>query len=374
MPATSIWCSWNAALAVSHSSCEIAAFVLSRSSAKRASCAGVEAADRALGGEELECEPHVVALGHRARRHRRDEVTASRSHGEQALGDEPRERVMNGTAGDSELGREHVEAELASGRLLPREHSHPQLVVDALVEVRSGERPGHRAGPNMSRVWRQPAATLRAVNVRVRLFAALREQVGSGTLEIELADRATVADVWPRLGLGDEPSGLLYARNRAYVDRAESLSEGDEVAVIPPVSGGDFWLSADPLSVDAAVTEVRDDSAGAIATFIGTTRANSRGRDVVHLEYEAYEGMAEQVMADLAAQLTARHELCKVAIHHRVGRVEIGETSVVIAVSAPHRAAALAACKDAIDELKVSVPLWKKETYVGGEEWIGQGS
>ena len=183
-----------------------------------------------------------------------------------------------------------------------------------------------------------------------------------------------MADVWPTLGLGDEPSGLLYARNRAYVDRAESLSEGDEVAVIPPVSGGDFRLSADPLSVDAAVTEVRDDSAGAIATFIGTTRAQSRGRDVVHLEYEAYEGMAEQVMADLASHLTARHELCKVAIHHRVGRVEIGETSVVIAVSAPHRAAALAACKDAIDELKVSVPLWKKETYVGGEEWIGQGS
>ncbi len=210
--------------------------------------------------------------------------------------------------------------------------------------------------------------------MKVRLFAALREQAGSGALEIELADGATVSDVWPRLGLGDEPSGLLYARNRAYVDRTESLGEGDEVALIPPVSGGAFRLSADPLSVDAAVADVRDDSAGAIATFIGTTRARSRGRDVVHLEYEAYEGMAEQVMADLAAQLSARHELCKVAIHHRVGRVEIGETSVVIAVSAPHRAAALAACKDAIDELKVSVPLWKKETYVGGEEWIGQGS
>jgi len=84
--------------------------------------------------------------------------------------------------------------------------------------------------------------------------------------------------------------------------------------------------------------------------------------------------MAEQVMADLAARLAERHELCQVAIHHRTGRVEIGEMSVVIAVSAPHRAAALAACHEAIDELKVSVPLWKKETYVGGEEWIGQGS
>ena len=95
---------------------------------------------------------------------------------------------------------------------------------------------------------------------------------------------------------------------------------------------------------------------------------------MLHLDYEAYEGMAEQVMADLADQITRRHDLCKVAIHHRVGRVDIGEVSVVIAVSAPHRAAALAACKEAIDELKVSVPLWKKETYVGGEEWIGQGS
>jgi molybdopterin synthase catalytic subunit len=211
------------------------------------------------------------------------------------------------------------------------------------------------------------------VNVRVRLFAGLREQAGFGAVDLELAEGAAVGDVWPRLGLGDEPPGLLYARNRAYVDRSEAL-RADEVAVIPPVSGGDFRLSADPLSVDTAVAEVRDDRAGAIATFIGTTRAQSRGRDVVHLEYEAYEGMAEQVMAELAAKLVERHELCKVAIHHRVGLVEIGQTSVVIAVSAPHRAAALAACKQAIDELKVSVPLWKKETYVGGEEWIGQGS
>jgi MoaE-MoaD fusion protein len=212
------------------------------------------------------------------------------------------------------------------------------------------------------------------VNVHVRLFAALRERAGSGELDIELGDGATVGDVWPALGLGTEPPGLLYARNRAYVEPQEQLSAGDEIAVIPPVSGGDFRLSGDPLSVDDAVAEVRDDSAGAIATFIGTTRAHSRGRDVLYLEYEAYEGMAEQVMADLAGALTRRHELCKVAIHHRVGRVDIGETSVVIAASAPHRAAALAACRDAIEELKTSVPLWKKETYVGGEEWIGQGS
>jgi molybdopterin synthase catalytic subunit len=226
----------------------------------------------------------------------------------------------------------------------------------------------------MSRAGRQPADTLIGVNVRVRLFAALRERAGAGSLEIEVPEGATVGDVWPRLELGAEPAGLLYARNRSYVDRTEALRAGDEVAVIPPVSGGDFRLSEEPLSVDAAVAEVRDDAAGAIATFVGTTRARSRGRDVIHLEYEAYEGMAEQVMADLAAELVGRHELCAVAIHHRTGRVEIGDTSVVIAVSAPHRAAALQACREAIDELKVSVPLWKKETYVGGEEWIGQGS
>jgi len=226
----------------------------------------------------------------------------------------------------------------------------------------------------MSEASRQPAATLRAMNVRVRLFAALRERAGRGALEIEVGDGATVGDIWPLLELGAEPRGLLYARNRVYVERSEALRAGDEVAFIPPVSGGDFVLSADPLSVENVVTEVRDDSVGAIATFVGTTRSHSRGRDVLHLEYEAYEGMAEQVMADLGGELTRRHDLCKVAIHHRVGRVDIGGTSVVIAVSAAHRAAALAACAEAIEELKVSVPLWKKETYVGGEEWIGQGS
>jgi molybdopterin synthase catalytic subunit len=206
------------------------------------------------------------------------------------------------------------------------------------------------------------------------LFAGLRERAGSGSLEVDVPDDATVADVWPLLGLGAEPAGLLYARNRAYVEPTEALLAGDEVAVIPPVSGGAFRLSEEPLSVDTAVEEVRDESAGAIATFIGTTRAHSRGRDVIHLEYEAYEGMAEQAMADLAERLIERHEVCKVAIHHRTGRVEIGGMSVVIAVSAPHRAAALSACHEAIDELKVTVPLWKKETYAGGEEWIGTGS
>jgi MoaE-MoaD fusion protein len=212
------------------------------------------------------------------------------------------------------------------------------------------------------------------VNVRVRLFAALRERAGSGTVELELPDDAVVGDVWPALDLGAEPPGLLFALSRTYAEPASPLSAGDEVAVIPPVSGGDFRLSEQSLSLEDVVGQVRADGVGAVASFIGTTRARSRGRDVLYLEYEAYEGMAEKVMADLADELKGRHDLCEVAIHHRVGRVDIGETSVVIAVSAPHRAAALAACKEAIDELKVTVPLWKKEVYEGGEEWIGRGS
>jgi len=185
---------------------------------------------------------------------------------------------------------------------------------------------------------------------------------------------AAVGDVWAELALGDEPPGLLFAVNRSYSERQRRLAAGDEIAVIPPVSGGSFLLTEAPLSVDAAVDEVRRDDAGAVATFVGTTRRRSRERDVLHLEYEAYEGMAERVMAELAGELRRKHELCEVAIHHRVGRVDGGETSVVVAVSAAHRAEALAACREAIDELKVSVPLWKKEVYEGGEEWIGRGS
>jgi molybdopterin synthase catalytic subunit len=207
--------------------------------------------------------------------------------------------------------------------------------------------------------------------VTVRLFAGLRERAGWSRREV---NAATVADVWPALGLGDEPAGLLYAVNKEYAERDRALAPGDEVALIPPVSGGAFLLSDDPLSLDLVVEEVRSDEAGAIATFTGTTRVHSRGRTVTHLDYEAYEGMAEKVMEEIADALRARYELTAIAIHHRIGRVTIGETSVLIAVSAPHRQDALAACKDAIDELKERVPLWKKEVYEGGEEWIGRGS
>jgi MoaE-MoaD fusion protein len=212
------------------------------------------------------------------------------------------------------------------------------------------------------------------MKITVRLFAGLREQAGQSRREVELPPGARVADVWPLLDLGDALPGLLYAVNREYAPAETTLNEGDEVALIPPVSGGDFRLSAEPLSLDAVVREVAQPGAGAIATFTGTVRNRSRDRDVVHLDYEAFEEMAETTTERLAGELQERYALCAIAIHHRVGRVEIGEPSVVIAVSAPHRAAALAACRDAIDTLKETVPLWKKEVYEGGEEWLGRGS
>jgi len=212
------------------------------------------------------------------------------------------------------------------------------------------------------------------VRVVVRLFAGLRERAGTDRRELDLDDGASVEDVWPALDLGDEPAGLLYAVNRTYADPGQALREGDEVALIPPVSGGAFRLTHGPVNLTSVVVEVVDEQAGAIATFLGTVRARSRGRDVIALEYEAYEEMAEDVMAGIADELLARYDLCKVAMSHRLGRVEVGETSVAIAVSAPHRQDALAACADAIEALKARVPLWKKELYAGGEEWIGRGS
>jgi MoaE-MoaD fusion protein len=209
------------------------------------------------------------------------------------------------------------------------------------------------------------------VSVTVRVFAGLRERAGWSEREIEAG---AVSEVWMQLGLGEEPPGLLYAVNQEYATPSTPLADGDEVAIIPPVSGGSFRLVDGPLDLGAVIAEVEDEHAGAIATFQGTVRRQSRGRQVIGLEYEAYAGMAEKVMTEIADGVKGRYELCEVAIAHRTGRCEVGEVSVAIAVSAPHRQDALSACRDVIDELKEHVPLWKKELYEGGEEWIGRGS
>ena len=209
------------------------------------------------------------------------------------------------------------------------------------------------------------------MRVSVRLFAGLREQAGWAQRELDVE---TVADVWPALGLGEEPEGLLYAVNREYAPPGQAKTPKPGVLKGKPEEIGAFRVTVEPLSLEAVAAEVADERAGGLATFTGTVRRQSRGREVTRLEYEAYAEMAEDVMARLAHDLEERYDLCAVAIHHRVGTLGIGEASVVIAVSSTHRQDALAACKDAIDRLKETVPLWKKEVYEGGEEWIGRGS
>ena len=216
------------------------------------------------------------------------------------------------------------------------------------------------------------------MRVTVRLFAALRERAGGGQRELELPDGATAGDVFAALEIGTEPPGLAYAVNREYSDRSAALSDGDEIAVIPPVSGGEdeplVLLGAEPIDLNRLIAHVSGADAGAIATFTGTVRGTARDRDVLDLEYEAYPGMAEQEIARIARAVVNDHGCLRAAIWHRTGVVPVGQASVAIAISSAHRAAAFAACKQAIDTLKVTVPIWKKERYADGEVWIGQGS
>ena len=217
------------------------------------------------------------------------------------------------------------------------------------------------------------------MRVTVRLFAALRERAGTGRRELELPQGATAGDVFAALAIGSEPPGLAYAVNQEYAERSAVLAEGDEIALIPPVSGGGepdplVLLGPEPIDLARLISHVSGPGAGAIATFTGTVRETSRQRDVLDLEYEAYAGMAEREIERIARDVVARHGCLRAAIWHRTGVVAVGEASVAIAISSAHRAAAFAACKQAIDTLKVTVPIWKKERYADGEVWIGQGS
>ncbi len=216
------------------------------------------------------------------------------------------------------------------------------------------------------------------IRVRVRLFAMLRERAGRSSVDVELAAGSTAGDVWASLGIGDEPPALGVAVNRAYADRATALADGDEVAFIPPVSGGAIEpyvaLTDDPIDLSDIVARVSRPGAGAIATFSGTVRDYSRERDVERLEYEIYPEMAISELLRITSQAAARHDLLAIAVVHRGGPCEIGETTVAIACSAPHRGQALDACRDTIEALKKAVPIWKREVYRDGAAWIGQGS
>ena len=216
--------------------------------------------------------------------------------------------------------------------------------------------------------------------MRVRLFASYREAAGAGEVELDLADGATVDDAvaalrrrYPAIQPAGSDRALVAARNREYATRDTTLADGDEVALIPPVSGGAdarIAVVATALSVDAAIAAVRGDDSGGIVVFLGTVRDRSRGKRVRHLEYEAYPEMAEAKLREIAERLEAAHAPIRIALHHRVGDLAVGEIAVIVAAAAPHRDAAFLAARAAIDELKQVVPIWKKEHTDDGAVWI----
>jgi MoaE-MoaD fusion protein len=203
------------------------------------------------------------------------------------------------------------------------------------------------------------------MQVSIRLFAILRERAGADHLELELDDGASVGDALERIEWLVRDVPVVMAVNREYADSAVVLSADDELALIPPVSGGSATapyvrVGTEPLSVDRLMDCVRDPRAGAIVTFHGVTR------DVDALEYEGYVEMAERKIAEIVVAAIARHGLTAAAAEHRVGLVALSESSVIVAASAPHRAEAFAGAREIIDEIKRSAPIWKREDG----EWV----
>ncbi|WP_026370147.1 molybdopterin converting factor subunit 1 [Kallotenue papyrolyticum] len=222
------------------------------------------------------------------------------------------------------------------------------------------------------------------MKVRVRLFALHRDIVGTPELELEAPAGTTLGELWQRLcaqypALAPATRSILYARNEAYADPATVLQDGDEVAFIPPVSGGAalpeeelFAIRSEPLDETALRRAVHTPQDGAVVVFSGVVRNNFAGRATDHLEYEAYASMAVPVLRALAEEARARWPIGRVAIHHRIGRLQIGETAVVVAVAAPHRRAAFEAAAYLMDRIKEVAPIWKREVWADGSaEWVG---
>ncbi len=199
----------------------------------------------------------------------------------------------------------------------------------------------------------------------------LRERAGQSRLTLDLPEGACVRDALDELSGLAEGLPLVMAVNREYATPDQSLDAGDELALIPPVSGGAVapaapWarVTDEPLSLDSLAARVRDPRAGAVVSFQGVTR------EVERLEYEAYAEMAEPKLAEIARGAVERHGLCAAAVEHRVGAVPLSEPSVAVAVSAPHRGEAFAGAREIIDRVKAEAPIWKKEVEGGEERWV----
>src|SRR5579883_640909 len=226
------------------------------------------------------------------------------------------------------------------------------------------------------------------MRVRVLFFGMLKDLVGSPADESEFFDGATLATVFERYAekfprLRELASSIVIARNQQFADNSTVITDGDEIAFLPPVSGG---LEVDPLEIrqaghyfaltrhaidaKAVAARIQTGGDGAIVTFEGTVRNNTKGRATLCLDYEGYESMALQTMAQLGAEIAAAHEISHIAMVHRLGRMLVGETSVAVIVTAPHRRPAFDAALEGINRLKKTVPIWKKEHFVDGEVWV----
>ncbi|GAX91905.1 molybdopterin converting factor subunit 1 [Effusibacillus lacus] len=219
------------------------------------------------------------------------------------------------------------------------------------------------------------------MTLKVRFFAGVAEATGQREYTVSLEEGATVADLLAKLqeafpNAADLLAKSFFSVNQEYADFHTVIRNGDELAVIPPVSGGSgadarFEITSEPLSADKIIQKVSNPYAGAILTFVGTVREFTHGQRTVLLEYEAYPEMAVKKMAEIAAEIEEKWPGTQVAISHRIGRLEIEEASVMIAVATPHRAASFEAGRYAIERLKQVVPIWKKEIWEDGSEWKG---
>ena len=219
------------------------------------------------------------------------------------------------------------------------------------------------------------------MRVRVLPFGVMKDWLGESPATVELPAGATVADLLARLGetaAARALRGIAVSVNAEYATSAHILREGDEVGLLPPVSGGSgriesaagtAVLTREPIEAESLVAAAKEGEDGAVVVFDGIVRNNSRGRKTLYLDYEAYEEMAAKTMNELVREARSRMGVRSVTIVHRLGRLEIGETSVLIVVASAHRAEAFEACRWLIDTLKKTVPIWKKETFADGSVW-----
>ncbi len=221
------------------------------------------------------------------------------------------------------------------------------------------------------------------MRIIARFFALHRDVVGASQIELDVEEGATAGEVWSQLGetyprLVPATRSLMFAVNQSFADPMTVLHEGDEVAFIPPVSGGrdavfhPFTITDQPLQSELLTSYVHTPRDGAIVLFAGVARDNSEGKSTEHLFYEAYAEMAEPVLEQIAREAAERWPIGRVAVHHRVGKLEIGETAVLVAVAAPHRHGAFEAAEYIMNRIKEIAPIWKRETWSDGStEWLG---